>query len=697
MDSGNSGGVPVVGYCLLASNNTQRTPASTMMDGVSVWSPDAPPAEHGSNDGDCFNESKVTVSFCANAMTVDAVEQLVVKETDCQMQLMTQPNEVAVVVDTPNNRVRVALGVLIRLMLPLTHGVARGWKGLRGLSVLALLRKVRESHGLLTTLFAVAANTVSMSLSSVQGSSRATRKGAPSSAVSRVELYGSHSLVYRRSVMVLFSTLTIPLAGTVAGWASLDTLGCQPLSASLTWILLLVLVAHRIDPLLRVIKLRKDSTAASAIKPGSPTLQPSGTQLATVRVPRHLPERCVDLVVLAEPPPGEPIRADIVLIHGLHGSLVNTWKQGLWNSEGRLVNFERPPKPPLRPPKRQRHSRANLFAPPHVCKRPKFDPSDEDPAAQQPSEHDPFDESRSTSYEFAHRRYTYECGEPDEVHFADDVEYSFPTFRLRIEADGQRASAIDEPGVPAEPTAAASATASAGAKRKLPKPTKDANWSPCWPGDWLPLDCPGVRVIAVNYTTDPYLWRPVWITKRNRSSLVDRAREMSDLLIAKGVGRGHPIVWVGHSKGGIFIKQILVDAWESGRPAAEPLWRSSRGTFFYSVPHRGSPLADFNLPLLRQSVELLEIQKNCSSILELHSRFVALYHSGQLKIDVFSFVETAMTLMSVLYLRIVGIDSADPGIGEVCGVHLDHREICKPRSRSCILYTELVKLIKRVS
>uniref|UniRef100_A0A182YBJ0 Uncharacterized protein n=1 Tax=Anopheles stephensi TaxID=30069 RepID=A0A182YBJ0_ANOST len=500
--------------------------------------------------------------------------------------------------------------------------------------------------------------------------------------------------------MVLFSTITVSVGGVNDGWASFDTIGCQQISSCLTWILFIVLVAHRIDPLLRVIKLRKDSTSPTiAIKPsglpGAPTV-PNTQALATLRVPRHLPDRCVELVVLAEPPPGEPIRADIVLIHGLHGSLVNTWKQGLWNSEGRLVNFERPPKPPLRPPKRQRHSRANLFAPPHVSKRPKYDcPAEEDGLERSNAEVNtcrnttaPFDESRSTSYEFAHRRYTYECGEPDEVHFADDVEYSFPTFRLRIEEEhGRKSSTIDE-GVSA---------ASPGVKRKLPKPTKDENWSPCWPGDWLPLDCPGVRVIAVNYTTDPYLWRPVWITKRNRSNLVDRAREMSDLLIAKGVGRGHPIVWVGHSKGGIFIKQILVDAWESGRPAAEPLWRSSRGTFFYSVPHRGSPLADFNLPLLRQSVELLEIQKNCSSILELHSRFVALYHSGQLKIDVFSFVETAMTLMSVLYLRIVGIDSADPGIGEVCGVHLDHREICKPRSRNCILYTELVKMINRVS
>ena len=49
---------------------------------------------------------------------------------------------------------------------------------------------------------------------------------------------------------------------------------------------------------------------------------------------------------------------------------------------------------------------------------------------------------------------------------------------------------------------------------------------------------------------------------------------------------------------------------------------------------------------------------DCPGVLELHRRFVALYRSGHFKLQIFSFVETALTLMSVLYLRIVGIDSA---------------------------------------
>ncbi|XP_055694441.1 uncharacterized protein LOC129796484 [Lutzomyia longipalpis] len=505
---------------------------------------------------------------------------------DCMAEnvaLVPRKNDfLAVSIDSQNNRMRVALGVLMKLLVPILNGVVKGWHGIRGIRILRSLRNLRSSRGLLTNLLAYTANSVSMSLSSVQ-------------------------------------------------------------------------VVHKIDPLLKMMKLKRGSAL-----PG--------------RIPALLmeePEKCVTLNVLAEPPAGTQIRADVIFIHGLHGSLVNTWKQGMWDVNGRRQriqqNVERPPRPPIRPPKRPRHSH-QIPPPPHVAKRARH--------YSNPLLNDEEFENLIRRVCFEAQQNLAHCFNDESVW--EEKQLRLPTFRTRYSEDDLR----ECPGTP--PHAA-------------PEDPSGEPYSKCWPRDWLPVSCPGVRVIALNYTTDPYLWRPVWVKKRNRTSLVERSREMTELLIQHRVGVGHPIVWVGHSKGGIFIKQIIVDAWESGRAERAPLWQSSRGILFYSVPHRGSSLADFNLPLLRQSVELTEIQKNCQSILELHRRFLALYYGGQLKIRVYSFIETALTLMSVLYLRIVGVDSADPGIGEVCGVHLDHREICKPRNRNCILYTELTKMINKVS
>jgi hypothetical protein len=40
--------------------------------------------------------------------------------------------------------------------------------------------------------------------------------------------------------------------------------------------------------------------------------------------------------------------------------------------------------------------------------------------------------------------------------------------------------------------------------------------------------------------------------------MVERSDEMIDELTKLGVGK-QPIIWVGHSKGGLFIKQIIMN------------------------------------------------------------------------------------------------------------------------------------------
>ncbi|CAH0559491.1 unnamed protein product [Brassicogethes aeneus] len=333
------------------------------------------------------------------------------------------------------------------------------------------------------------------------------------------------------------------------------------------------------------------------------------------------PEKCVECEVLREPRDGN-IEADVIFIHGLHGGLDKTWKQGSWRNDDHKLTNQFPI---------QRQYSQDFYVPPK-----------------------PSSLKRTLSQ--------YYSKIPNKIARKD--------YEICMERS-EELNALEE------------------------EMSENEFYSKCWPKDWLPKDCPNVRVIALNYSTD-VLWRPLWIRKRNRTDMVERSREMIEELIRIGVGK-NPIVWVGHSKGGLFIKQIMVNAWE-GRDNSQDmfdLFAHSKAIMFYSVPHKGSSLADFTLPLLSRSVELLEIQRNCNFVLNLHEKFLEIYEKTANKPEVFSFIETSFTLMSFLYLKIVAYDSADPNIGIKCDVPLDHREICKPAGRDCFLYLELVKLIKK--
>ncbi|KAJ8921970.1 hypothetical protein NQ315_008607, partial [Exocentrus adspersus] len=354
------------------------------------------------------------------------------------------------------------------------------------------------------------------------------------------------------------------------------------------------------------------------------------------------PEKSVECLVLSEPENGE-IEADVIFIHGLHGGIDKTWKQGTWRHSGHKLIHQTPIR-------RQSsgtyihkfHLRLNMLS-----QGISFPGDLYVPPRQQSLKRTLSDIYSKIPNKIA-RQEEQICVVPSQPEWEEEECF--------------------EEGV---------------------------DYSQCWPQDWIHKDCPNVRVIALNYTTD-VLWCPVWAKRRNRTDMVVRSQEMIEELLKLGVGR-KPIIWVGHSKGGLFIKQIIVNAWENNEHRTEvfDLFQQSKSIMWYSVPHKGSSMADFTLPLLRRSVEVLEIQRNCEFVLDLHKRFLEIVQNNDLNIEVFSFIETSFTLMSFIYLKIVAYDSADPNIGIKCDVPLDHREICKPAGRDCFLYTELVKLINR--
>lgn len=62
--------------------------------------------------------------------------------------------------------------------------------------------------------------------------------------------------------------------------------------------------------------------------------------------------------------------------------------------------------------------------------------------------------------------------------------------------------------------------------------------------DRLPVDFPTARVCAINYETDPNLWRPIWYPSRQRSTLSMRAMKMIRILVEHDIGVNRPIIWV---------------------------------------------------------------------------------------------------------------------------------------------------------
>lgn len=449
----------------------------------------------------------------------------------------------------------------------------------------------------------------------------------------------------------------------------------------------------KIDPILRPLRNKLRSVSAPVLSSAAESTEKQRQNLP--------PEKCVECLVLHDPGPQETI-ADVIFIHGLHGSLYNTWRQGQWKSKrgggGEDGNARRGSiieRTLGAVASGEKGKVFKLYPRPHaICKqslRPSstftgtfwkasFDPY-VSPSDEAEGENGGGDSQTGIEGVDGSERPSKDNNNEEEEDEDDDEGGVKMKLDEKLKSGGEIEKWTPE--------------SSSKGQEEETEDHGQGGYSECWPRDWLPKDCPGTRVIALNYSTDPFLWRPIWIAKKNRTTIVERSQEMMDHLKSIGVG-SRPIIWVGHSKGGLFVKQMLVKAWESEDESLAGFYRQTKGIMFYSVPHRGSFLASLNLPLLRQSVELTEVIKDSPHVLDLHQRFLRLFEDVLSGVQVLSFTETDLTLMSIFFMRIVSVASADPNVGDFYGVSLDHREICKPRSRKCFLYRELANLINSV-
>ncbi|XP_017278691.1 protein SERAC1 [Kryptolebias marmoratus] len=224
-------------------------------------------------------------------------------------------------------------------------------------------------------------------------------------------------------------------------------------------------------------------------------------------------------------------------------------------------------------------------------------------------------------------------------------------------------------------------------------PESNDDYTECWPKSWLAADCPNLRVLSVEYDSHLSDWMAKCPAENQRKSLAYRSRELLNKLKLAGVGE-RPVVWVAHSMGGLLVKKMLQDAADD--PDMQEFLKNTKGIMFYSVPHRGTSMAEYSVSvryLLFPSIEVRELCRDSPALRNLNESFLNIAKEN--KIKVLSFTETRPTNIGhMIKIYVVPAQSADLGIGELIHVDVDHLNICKPEKKDSFLYRRSLQFIQ---
>ena len=202
-----------------------------------------------------------------------------------------------------------------------------------------------------------------------------------------------------------------------------------------------------------------------------------------------------------------------------------------------------------------------------------------------------------------------------------------------------------------------------------------------------------MRVIGCDFDSYISQWGGSCPTQNFKQSLAERSEDMLKKLQEAGVGR-RPVIFVGHSMGGLIIKKMLTSAQESDSESLQQLAENTKGVVFYSTPHEGSQIASvgnwirhFFFP----TVEVQELEMNNPLLTTLNISFKDFVSKFRTK--VISFGEQLPTRHLGVDLTFVPPESSDPGVGEFYSVPFNHMNICKPDTKKSILFRKFYNLV----
>ncbi|KAI9897307.1 hypothetical protein N3K66_008329 [Trichothecium roseum] len=215
----------------------------------------------------------------------------------------------------------------------------------------------------------------------------------------------------------------------------------------------------------------------------------------------------------------------------------------------------------------------------------------------------------------------------------------------------------------------------------------------------IKADFPTARILAFAYNSDWLIDAPVKSAQQIGDRLLDK------LAADRSKRPCIPIVFIGHSFGGIVIKQALCNP----NPNARDIIDNTYGIIFLGTPHQGSSLSHFGIIIARttaflgsNTALLFSLMSHQKVLSDLDVRFIQCIKNKEnrrQKTEIVAFCETKSTYVLGFPLgRIVTEDSARGGhAAETIYIDSDHSGLNKCQGVQDELYMQLQKKLANLN